>query len=270
MISFNNLGNLGRLGNQMFQYASLKGIAKRHGYEFSIPPLEVFGTYDLNVKNSDINIYDVFNISKNNKIALTSNQIIQENSFNFDENLFLNCPDNIDIVGYYQSEKYFKHIEDEIREDFSFKNDMKIECLSFLCDLMSQNKSDIISLHIRRGDYLTNPNHQLQEIEYYERALKYLPSNIPVLIFSDDSEWCKGQAIFSDDRFYISEENSTDIDLCLMSLCSYHIIANSSFSWWGAWLAKESKKIIAPKNWFGGACINHSTEDLYCSGWIIL
>ena len=88
-----------------------------------------------------------------------------------------------------------------------------------------------------------------------------MPENIPVIVFSDDCDWCNTQELFSDDRFMISENNSTDADLCLMSLCDYHIIANSSFSWWGAWLAK-SKKVYAPKNWFGGECVNKSIIDV--------
>ena len=120
MISFNHLGNLGRLSNQMFQYASLKGIAKKHGYEYSIPPKQVFGSIDSNVKSSDTTIYDCFILSKCNQL-ITQNQILQECGYEFDQNIFDSCPDNVDLFGYFQSEKYFKHIEDEIRKDFTFK-----------------------------------------------------------------------------------------------------------------------------------------------------
>ena len=107
----------------------------------------------------------------------------------------------------------------------------------------------------------TNPNHPTQDVSYYEAALAKLPEDIPVIVFSDDPAWCNEQSMFEDDRFMIAEGNSTDCDLCLMSLCKYHIIANSSYSWWGAWLAK-SERVIAPKNWFGGECVNKSTEDM--------
>ena len=127
-------------------------------------------------------------------------------------------------------------------------------CKSFITE-------DTISLHIRRGDYVTNPNHPTQDVSYYEAALAKLPEDIPVIVFSDDPAWCNEQSMFEDDRFMIAEGNSTDCDLCLMSLCKYHIIANSSYSWWGAWLAK-SERVIAPKNWFGGECVNKSTEDM--------
>ena len=105
-------------------------------------------------------------------------------------------------------------------------------------------------------------------MSYYEKALSILP-NLPVIVFSDDYEWCKKQELFDSDRFIIAEGNSTDCDLCLMTLCTHHIIANSSYSWWGAWLA-DSKQVIAPKKWFGGECVNKDTKDLYSNGWKVL
>ena len=254
MLSINRLGNLGRLANQMFQYASLKGIARNRGYEYCLPPRKYFGLNDDNVKNSDVILYDVFpNILKSNRFEFNQANVLMERRHDFDEELFLNCPDGVDLLGYYQTEKYFKHIEDEIRKDFSFDQELLDTCKGFI-------EGDTISLHIRRGDYVVNPNHPTQTMEYYEEALSKLPE-LPVIVFSDDSEWCKQQKLFDNDRFMIAEGNTTDCDLCLMSLCKYHIIANSSFSWWGAWLAK-SQKVIAPKNWFGGECAQKSINDL--------
>jgi hypothetical protein len=261
MLSFNHLGNLGRLANQMFQYASLKGIATHRGYEFCIPPKEVFGQKDPMV-NKDLNLYDIFDIETTNKIELTKSPILQERVHTFDEELFINCSDNIDLFGYYQTEKYFKHIEDEIRSDFSFNLELHDKCSEFISSL----SSEVISLHIRRGDYITNPNHPVQSIEYYEKALELLPNDVSVLVFSDDFKWCNEQPIFNDDRFMIAQESSVDADLCMMSVCNYHIIANSSFSWWGAWLA-DSQKIIAPKNWFGGQCIDKDVKDMEFGNW---
>ena len=253
MITINRLGNLGRLANQMFQYASLKGIATNRGFSFAIPPREAFGYSDDNVKKSDVILYDVFPNTLENNICFQEAKILWERRHDFDEELFINCPDDVDLVGYFQTEKYFKHIEDEIRKDFTFNDELLETCKSFI-------DGDTISLHIRRGDYVVNPNHPTQPMSYYEEALSKLP-DLPVIVFSDDSEWCKTQELFDNDRFMIAEGNSTDCDLCLMSLCKYHIIANSSFSWWGAWLAK-SQKVIAPKNWFGGECAQKSINDL--------
>ena len=117
MISFNNIGNLGRLANQMFQYASLKGIARNRGYEFTIPPEDVFGQNDPLVKTSPLNIYNVFENISNNKIEIVRNPMLQERMHEFDEELFRSCPDNVDLFGYFQSPKYFQHIEDEIKND---------------------------------------------------------------------------------------------------------------------------------------------------------
>jgi hypothetical protein len=247
----------------MFQYASLKGIASNRGYEYCIPPKESFGTNDLNVRNSECDIYDVFGIEGKNKIRFTSNQRLMERMHEFDEDLFNNCPDQVDLFGYFQTEKYFKHIEDEIRNDFKFDEELFGQCFDFISNTFG---TEVISIHIRRGDYVLNPNHPLQPIEYYVESLSKLSQDLPVLIFSDDPEWCKQQSEFDSDRFLISENNSTDFDLCLMSQCQYHVIANSSFSWWGAWLAR-SKGIIAPKNWFDYECVNKNTEDMAFGNW---
>jgi hypothetical protein len=106
--------------------------------------------------------------------------------------------------------------------------------------------------------------------EYYEEALKQFDSKRNVLIFSDDTEWCKNQKIFESDRFYVSEGQTNYADLCLMTLCEDHIIANSSFSWWGAWLA-EDNRVIAPSGWFSGTNLAHlDTTDLLPETWEII
>ena len=244
----------------MFQYASLKGIARNRGFDFCIPPKNVFGQQDPMVR-LDLNLYDVFDIEGKNLTGLVPNPATYESSHTFDEVIFNNIPDDRDLIGYFQTEKYFKHIEGEIREDFSFNAELQESCQEFIDSL----KSKTIALHVRRGDYVNNPNHPVQTLEYYQQALNNLPY-VKVLIFTDDENWCNQQELFSGDRFMISQNSSVDADLCLMSLCDYHIIANSSFSWWGAWLAR-SEKIIAPKNWFGGECINKDVRDMAFGNW---
>ena len=263
MLSFNNLGNLGRLANQMFQYSSLKGIAKNRGYEFTIPPLDKFGSVDPMVRNDPLNIYSLFDIDKKNEVGMYPNNMFAERMHTFDQELYDHCPDNVDLFGYYQCPKYFENIQDEIRKDFTFDDELISTCKDLMEDDLEGG--DVISLHIRRTDYIANPNHPLQSIEYYRDALKLLPKDIPVIVFSDDHEWCENNEVFLDDRFAISN-NAADFDLCLMTMCKYHIIANSSFSWWGAWLGK-SEKVIAPKNWFGGSCAHKSVDDLVFGDW---
>jgi hypothetical protein len=266
MISFNNLGNLGRLGNQMFQYASLRGIAANRGFDFCIPSEHVFGVSDSNVKNSTCNIHNVFNLSSV-KCEITSNRIVQESSYHFDEDLFNYCDDDVDLYGYFQTEKYFKSIEEDIKKDFTFSEELLNSCSEFIEQISSTNK--IISLHVRHGDYLNLQSyHPVPSIEYYSKALSLLP-DLPVMLFTDDPEWCLEQELFDSDRFLLSQSNEANVDMCMMSLCSHHIIANSSFSWWGAWLAK-SQKVIAPKVWFGPSLVDKNTDDLYCKEWIKL
>ena len=127
-----------------------------------------------------------------------------------------------------------------------------------------------VALHVRRTDYLTNSeNHPPCTLDYYKAALDHFDDDRNVIVFSDDPSWCQEQELFSDDRFMISENTDNRVDLCLMSLCSDFIIANSSFSWWGAWLStNQNKKVIAPLQWFGtGYTKQHDTKDLIPDGW---
>lgn len=266
MIAFDDLGNLGRLGNQMFQYAALRGLAAKHNYEYCLPPRTVVGTKDSNVFNSDITIFECFKLPDVPRI-LTSHPRLMESTHCLDINLWDNCPDNVSLVGYFQTEKYFKHIETEIRTAFTFVDE--IEQPSRQAFSESFGDSEVIALHIRRGDYLSYPHHPVQPIEYFDRALQLMPSELPVMVFSDGISWCKEQEFFKNNRFIFSENNNTGVDLCLQSLCSRHIISNSSFSWWGSWLA-NSKLTVAPKLWFSGTKLNYNTNDMYCSQWIIL
>ncbi len=267
MLSFNRIGNLGRLANQMFQYAAIKGIAVNRNLDWCIPPKEIFGLQDALVKTSDTNLYECFILTDFNVGIIHNNTPVVESTFAFDENLFNNCEDNIDLIGYFQTEKYFKHIEDEIRKDFTFKPDILYPAREKYDILFPHTK--VISLHIRRGDYVDHSAHPVQSLEYYKKSLDLLDKNIPVLIFSDDPDWCMEQKLFESDRFLVSEGNDSNVDLCLMTFCDYHIIANSSYSWWGSWLSK-SEKTIAPKKWFSGELETKDTKDLYLSDWEIL
>jgi hypothetical protein len=265
MLAFNHLGQLGRLGNQMFQYASLRGIARNRGYDFCIPNHNhiIQDPYGFEMKIDLFYPFEMGNMKPHNIKVLDRGYapVVQEKYFHFDEILYNMCPDEITLAGFFQTEKYFLNIENEIREDFTFKEAILEPCKEMMSDL-----GYAISLHIRRTDYLQNPNHTALDLDYYQKALSHFDSNIPVIVFSDDVEWCKEQDIFSDDRFMISESGDHYIDLCLMSLCSHHIIANSSFSWWGAWLSK-SNQVITPSLWFGEGNQDKDTKDLIPSRW---
>jgi hypothetical protein len=270
MIYLNYLGKMGQLGNQMFQYSALKGIAKHHGYDFAIPNHNELIVDSLGNKLR-IELFDPFKLKnlseKNIDICNSNTPIVQEKHFHFDEELFTDCPDGVCLIGYFQTEKYFKHIEDDIRKEFTFKKDYLDACegIQFMLD-------NPIALHIRRGDFLINSaNHHNLSLSYYENALKEFDSERQVVIFSDDAKWCKEQELFSGDRFLVSESENPYVDMCLMSMCSDFIIANSTFSWWGAWLSQnKNKTVICPSKWFGPNNNDKSTKDLFPEEWRIL
>ena len=156
MLANDDLGNLGRLGNQMFQYTGLRGLAQRHAYEYCLPPREVVATRDPNCVNSDITMFECFKIPQAPR-RVTNFQKVMESNFGLDQNLWDHCPDNISLYGYFQTEKYFKHIEKQIREAFTFVDDI----FQPTEEAFKSNFGDteVISLHIRRGDYLQYPHH---------------------------------------------------------------------------------------------------------------
>ena len=266
MLASNYLGRLGRLGNQMFQYASLRGIAARRGYDFGIPPSnfdDEWTTHQL------FQVFELPHLPKQNIKYLDGGHapVAQETCFEFDQLLFDQCPNDISLWGFFQSEKYFKHIEESIKEDFTFQEHILEPCKGIV-----EGFDNPISLHVRRTDYLTNnANHHNLGLDYYEEALSHFDSDRQVIVFSDDPLWCHDEALFGDDRFMISESADNTIDLCLMTFCSDYIIANSSFSWWGAWLSHNpSPKVIAPKKWFGPNNEYKNLKDLRPPTWITI
>ena len=269
MIGFNELGRKGWLGNQMFQYASLRGIAANRGYDFAIPNHKevIVDSLGNHLRIELFLPFKLTNLSEKNIAVSSDVKVIQERHFHFDEELFNNCPDNICLVGYLQTEKYFSHIRKTILEDFEFIDDIQNPCLEMMSDMNSP-----IALHIRRGDFLINSlNHHNLTLDYYQEAISQFDSDREVIIFSDDPDWCKEQEIFSGDRFLVSESSNSYVDLCLMSMCSDFIIANSTFSWWGAWLSKnESKTVIAPSKWFGVNNLHHNLKDLFPETWKVI
>jgi len=258
MIGFNHLGRHGRLGNQMFQYAALRGIANLKGYNFCIPGSEFKDQWN------DHQLFEAFNLPNLNTQKILPGNYYQEKQFHYDFDYVNDCPDNVNVYGYFQTEKYFSHISDSIREDFTFKPEILNPCKEAF------DFDELISLHIRRTDFVEKSNdHPPCSLEYYQKALEQFDSNIPVMIFSDDIDWCKNQDLFVDDRFIFSENEWNLIDLCLMSMCTHHIIANSTFSWWGAWLS-GSNQVIAPSKWFGdsGYTSDHITSDIIPDRWV--
>ena len=283
MIYFRSIGYMGRLGNQMFQFASAIGIARERGFGISIPienctreigegPIDVKTGLKTNVK---CDLLDCFNVPSKYLISFSEikpQYIYYERDFKFNPQVLTLNP-NTDLSGYFQTEEYFKRYREEILEAFTFKEKYSDEARTFLFEkvhpLLNGTK-DIISLHVRRGDYTLYPDHHpVCSDDYYQTAIgKFDLENSIFLIFSDDIEWCKEK--FKGDNFIFSDSNNPYIDLAIMSLCDHHIIANSSFSWWGAWLnTSENKRVIAPSKWFGPS-LPKDTSEIYCEEWEII
>tara|TARA_Y100000034_G_C6905427_1_gene419961 strand:- start:879 stop:1649 length:771 start_codon:yes stop_codon:yes gene_type:complete len=255
VLTYLELGQNGRLGNQMFQYAALCGTSFLRGYKFMISS----GGHDL------LNTFELGSQYEWDESKLPD-QMYQEPSFLYDPHVAI-VPDNTELKGYFQSPNYFMHCEDEIKKNFKFKQHILDEAEEQMKSLVPENVPTC-AIHIRRGDYLQKSTyHACQPPAYYSTAAQAVGEQVPnvhFIIFSDDIEWCKnnmgGNLSFAD--------NSPAVDMCIMSKCNIHIIANSSFSWWGAWLA-ESNAVIAPKQWFGPDG-PENWETVYYPSWNIV
>lgn len=275
MITYKNIGHFGRLGNQMFQFAAAYGIAKKNAYDVCFPKgnttsPSVESFKDGVVREVYFDIPKVFKIDENLMCDDVTNGLqyeVQEPHFHFTDQLF-SIPDNCNLNGYYQTEKYFEHCSEDIKRLFTFE-DYVASLASVSMDILDKSKSKI-SIHVRLGDYVNMQQfHTVLGSDYYQKALEhfYPYEDYQFLVFSDNIDQCKN--IFPD-NFHFVEEGNDYVEMCMMSMCDHNIIANSSFSWWAAWLNKNpNKKVIAPNNWFGPA-YNHDTKDLYCKNWIVI
>ena len=241
----------GGLGNYLFQIATGYSLSKQYNDDFCVDLSDVI------VIHKPVQHY--FNALFKN-IRFSEQPHIQTY---YQEPFFQYSPiphqNNLKIEGYFQTEKYFINYRKDIIELLDFETIQQ----------QIKPKYDLVntcSIHVRRGDYLTKPNyHPTCDISYYNKAINLMPPNTRFLIFSDDILWCKTQFIGNNFNF-IDELNDYE-DLALMSLCEHNIIANSSFSWWGAWLNENPNKIvIAPNRWFG-VLVNNNTQDLIPNLW---
>ncbi len=281
------------LWNQMFQYTFIKALSLKNSVDFKLDIswfeqyklhkycLEFFNIEKKYCSKNEIPFYE--NINSNNKYInfalikfkwicknLNKNNFV-EKQFNFDKD-FLNIK-NWYVEWYFQTEKYFIDFENEIRKDFEFiippseKNKEIIEIIQ---------SSNSVSIHIRRWDYITNSSansfHGTCDLDYYRKAIELIKAKIEnptFFFFSDDINWVKENLQLEEKSYYVDWNNADTNyeDMRLMSLCKHNIIANSSFSWWWAWLNKNKEKIvIAPNKWFNDDKTNYS--DIIPKKWV--
>lgn len=282
---------IGGLGNQMFQYAMGKSLSINKNEHFKID-VRNFKKYFRNFELNDVFKCEINLASKTDLDTILSWQnnfffqkILKKKQFKFlRKNNFIVEPHfhywkdvnklkkNIYLYGYWQSEKYFINNEKNIRKNFQFKQPLIDKNLKISNGIKNSNS---VSLHIRRGDYLTDKKNLFVgvcSIDYYKKAISIISSKIkrPVFyIFSDDMEWVKKNFTINFNFELIDHNNGykNHFDLQLMSLCKHNIIANSSFSWWGAWLNSNTNKIvIAPQKWFQHGSLN--TKDIIPNSWL--
>jgi hypothetical protein len=255
----------GGIGNNLFQIACAYAYSLKHNKELVLVN-EKFGS-----THSPLSLYKDNILRKINFLPsydFSKFKIYNEPFFHYQEIPFIEG--DVYLTGYYQSELYFKEYEKEIRELFDFPeeliNSMKEKYKNFL------NK-ETCSVHVRRGNYLQLQHvHPIQNINYYMKAIRTMSENALFFVFSDDIEFCKSMFPNIPEKFIYIQDQEDYLDLLLMNICTDSITANSSFSWWGAWLRESSNEqriVVSPSVWFGKN-INHNTKDLYCKNWIII
>lgn len=247
MISFSRLGGMGRIGNSLFQISCVVGFARKHGMDYVLPKWKHADAFKNKINQSD---------------SVPPFPIYKEPNFHYNE--IPNYKD-VDLVGYFQGEKYFKHCENEIRELFEPSDAIKKRIKKEYGKILEGNTC---AIHIRRGDYLQlGKYHTNISMWYYKNAVDKIKAD-HYLVFSDDIEWCK-EKIHGAKVTHIN--TGDDIyDFFIMAECKNFIIANSSFSWWASYLSKHpQKRIIAPRknDWFGVDAKNRNVDDLYLSNW---
>lgn len=286
---------LGGLGNQMFQYAAGRALALRLGQPLRLD-ISGFTSYDLDrafeldhVFACDVSLATSDDLRsvlgwqysgwmrrllrKPLLAPVRCKRFVVEPHFPYWTG-WRELSGNCYLAGFWQTEKYFAEIAQTLRAEFAFKPALS-QRNAALAQLIQQVNA--ISLHVRRGDYVqdqrTYRTHGLCPISYYQAAIRHMVGQIErphFFIFSDDVAWVRQHLHIDFPCTYVDHNQSKESfnDMRLMSMCRHHILANSSFSWWGAWLnARADKIVLAPQRWFANAT---DTRDLLPQGWLAL
>lgn len=286
---------VGALGNQMFQYAYGRSVSAKAGEELKLDATGYFKKSHLDLQDDErrIPLLDKFNIKAEfatekelrkydplwNKVwRKVKNKIRGYDDLYVFKDKDLRIEKNSYLVGFWPSEKYFLDISDEIKQEFTLREPLSEEADAMLQKIKEASRINnmTIAVHIRRGDYLKENIKKafgIMSIGYYARAFAEISLRIPNMnfeffVFSDDIAWTKEHIQFAAPMHFVSNGRIKDYEeLILMSNCQHNIIANSTFSWWGAWLNQNPKKlVVAPKNWVADSRKN--TDDVLPDEWI--
>lgn len=283
----------GGLGNQLYQYASARALAEKNKTSIWLD-LSFLNRDAPNITKRDFKLHH-FSLIKSKDVKIIDNSLLKlskkiiqkvvlkilkkvileytEDGSHFDANFFKSNR-SVAIDGYFQSYKYFDYLKHQLFQDFQLIEPLDDSNLEALASILSCNS---VCIHVRRGDYVSleaaNEFHGLCDLSYYTEAITIIHSEIEnphFFVFSDDISWCRSH--FNEANISFVNVNNSDnahLDLNLMKSCKHFIIANSSFSWWGAWLAEnENKIVIAPKKWFAEEDSN--IEDRIPSEWLVI
>lgn len=286
---------IGGIGNQMFQYASGRALSLARQVPHSLDITD-FVDYKLHQGFELQRVFDcpvriasgaevrallgwqasllVRRMLARPALSMFRRQVnVFEPHFNYWPGIN-EVPANSYLIGYWQTEKYFREVAQTIRADFTFKSPLSPRNAELVGQIRGTNA---VSLHVRRGDYVKNPKtmaaHGVCSLDYYRLAIQYVAARVdrPVFfIFSDDLDWVRKNLKINFSCKYVDHNQGAESynDMRLMSLCRHHIIANSSFSWWAAWLNPSSEKIVvSPKKWFTRRV---DVQDLIPDGWVRL
>jgi len=285
---------VGGLGNQMFQYAAGRAVAHRNQTQLKLDVSALERDARRNYKLHHFNIQERFaspeelarvkgtSGNRLTRLVLLFSRgllpryrwtVIQEDYIGPFDPSIMAASGNVYLAGYWQSEKYFTNIQDIIRHEFTVKYapDAQSRAVAEMIDRIPCS----VSLHVRRGDYVSSPRtarvHGTCDLTYYQEAVKWIAERVPqphLFVFSDDPGWITENLHVSYPTTLVTHNDATRDyeDLRLMSLCKHHIIANSTFSWWGAWLCPNpGKLVVAPRRWFNE--FEADTRDLIPDCW---
>ena len=285
---------IGGLGNQLFQYAAARNLAIYHDTELKLDNT-LFDTYKLhkysldkfNIQNRFASVDEIENVTRISIAKKIIRKIFpfieQTNKLKYpvfrEDNIgpfnpsILDTPKNVYLEGYWQSEKYFLNTQDIIRQEFSLSVDLSAQSQAIAEEI---SNTQAVSIHIRRGDYVldvnTNERHGTCDLSYYHNCIKDIRKKITsphFFVFSDDPDWAIRNLKIDLPVTYVTHNDAlkNHEDLCLMSICDHNIIANSSFSWWGAWLNNNQNKLVyTPSRWLNDTSFN--IQDLIPIQWI--